>query len=426
MWVGTGAVRAAPGSAALATLRIPVPKRAAGVVRAKTYAEALARARREKRDLVVLVHGSDWCRIGETFRRNVWENREFARRLGNGFVLFEADVPEHPSTALKKRLARRQKGFSSKFGNYPVLVFIDPGGRRYATISGYATLTRPGFPGALAQAVKVLHELQRAREIRDYCLARAAKVRGADQAEWLFRAWQAGADRREEIVTRLDRADPENRTGYPARVRFDGYAVLVKAKGFGDAKKFSEGVRWLRAEAAKNGMTPEQKQWIYTALGNLYRRWPGHDAQAWKAFMKSVRIDPNTIMGRAASRLARRFVGPPTLEFGWQPRHCSVQGTTWKIDASQAVTARGTYRLTFEFQRGRSTLTIEKITLKEGARTIAAVAAAPVNVGPKNRRAEFRFRVPLRLRRACFEVRCRTRPKTDSSGTIDLDFIGSK
>lgn len=407
-------------SSAFATDSPPVPKRAKGVVRSQTYADALARARRDKRDLIVLVHGSDWCRIGEIFRTSVWEKREFERRLGQGFILFEADVPEHPDEEQKKKLAERQKGCKTKFGNYPVLVFVDPEGKLYATVTGTATTDQPGFPADVSQAVHTITSLHRAREIRDAYLARAEKAPPGEKAELLFRAWQTNAGRRQEILDRLRAADPEDRRGYLARLDFNGYALLEKAKSYGDTEKYEEGVRWLNDQLARKGLQPEQKQWILTALGNLYRRWLGHEQQAWETLTKSIRIDPDSMMGRAAKRIGLRFVGPPSLDFGWFPRHGNTESQEWIIEASEAFPAPGEYTLTLAGTKGKSSLHIQSVLLVDGNRTIAESTEA-MTVGPTSPQASIRLHVPRALRHPILKITCRTEPGTDSTGTITLE-----
>ena len=57
------------------------------------FAEALERAKVLNADIVVLFHGSDWCRPGEVFKREVWDQKEFRRSLGKQFVLVSIDHP---------------------------------------------------------------------------------------------------------------------------------------------------------------------------------------------------------------------------------------------------------------------------------------------------------------------------------------------
>ncbi|MBM4034149.1 MAG: hypothetical protein FJ291_20555, partial [Planctomycetes bacterium] len=67
---------------------------ALAVERAAHYEEALARAKASGADIVVFQRGSDWNRLGEMLYNEVWLKDEFARDLGEGFILVAVDLPE--------------------------------------------------------------------------------------------------------------------------------------------------------------------------------------------------------------------------------------------------------------------------------------------------------------------------------------------
>jgi len=62
--------------------------------RAAHCEEALARAKATGKDIVVLQRGSDWNRLGEMLYEDIWLKDEFARALGDGFILVAVDLPE--------------------------------------------------------------------------------------------------------------------------------------------------------------------------------------------------------------------------------------------------------------------------------------------------------------------------------------------
>ena len=74
--------------------------------RADNYEDALARAKSEGKDLVVYQRGSDWNRLSETLYREVWMKDEFAKELGDGFVLLAVDRPEAENGAAGARLTK--------------------------------------------------------------------------------------------------------------------------------------------------------------------------------------------------------------------------------------------------------------------------------------------------------------------------------
>jgi len=85
-------------AAVLAVLLWPVGSNGAvsrrAAERASHYVEALSRAKASGKDIVVLQRGSDWNRLGEMLYNDVWLKDEFARRLGDGFILVAVDLPE--------------------------------------------------------------------------------------------------------------------------------------------------------------------------------------------------------------------------------------------------------------------------------------------------------------------------------------------
>ena len=62
--------------------------------RAAHYEEALAHAKASGKDIVVLQRGSDWNRLGEMIYNDIWLKDEFARKLGDRFILVTVDLPE--------------------------------------------------------------------------------------------------------------------------------------------------------------------------------------------------------------------------------------------------------------------------------------------------------------------------------------------
>ena len=62
--------------------------------RAASYEAALDRAKTSGADIVVLQRGSDWNRLGEILYNDVWRKDEFARALGERFILVTVDLPE--------------------------------------------------------------------------------------------------------------------------------------------------------------------------------------------------------------------------------------------------------------------------------------------------------------------------------------------
>ena len=77
----------------------------AAASRTEQYEQALSLAKASGKDIVVFQRGSDWNRLGETLYQDVWLKDEFARELGDGFVLVAVDRPEAATEPPALRLA---------------------------------------------------------------------------------------------------------------------------------------------------------------------------------------------------------------------------------------------------------------------------------------------------------------------------------
>ena len=73
--------------------------------RTEQYEQALSLAKASGKDIVVFQRGSDWNRLGETLYQDVWLKDEFARELGDGFMLVAVDRPETATEPSALRLA---------------------------------------------------------------------------------------------------------------------------------------------------------------------------------------------------------------------------------------------------------------------------------------------------------------------------------
>ncbi len=377
------------------------------------YQEALVAAKAQQFDLAVLVHGSDWNRVGERFFKDVWQAKELRHQLASGFVLLDFDYLEHPTAKQKQSFDQRTKGFQLKFGCYPVLVLIDPNGRRSATVSGSA------FPTDVRQTAEWLIDQRQRRRQRDLAIAQSAKANGIEKAKLLSQAILADAGLRKQLIKQLKEADPDNQSGVVATLEFDRFHVLGNALKMAGEGKQEEAIRWLDKQAKSKGLSGEQQQWLLAAKACVYRKWSGHDEEAWAEFQKAHELDPSTVIGRAASRLGLSVVGPVSLEFGWAPRHCSTTETTWQINAAGKFDTPNTYELRIIYRRGKSALTVAGVTLLDGERIVTKDIHEGV-AGRKSRENIYRLSVEKPVKKPILKIKCRTNPDTNSRGVFEL------
>jgi len=397
---------------------IPVPVRPSGVKNATSYEEGLKLAANEHRDLLIFVHGSDWCRPGERFKQSIWDDPKFATSLGDGFVRLSVDVLENPSEAQAEELSKRTKGFKVKFRTYPVLLLIDASGDIYETIAG------SNYPQTLQETVDQISAARRDREIRDYFAQQAKKAKdNAEKASLLFEALQVDAGNQQKLLTLLKQADPKDEAGFLANVTFDRNKMLADSRALAANGKHKEAIQSLN-EMLQESLEVEQQQWIRTAMGQVYRAWKGHEKEAYDAYMSAHELNPQSVPGIASLRLALKFVNPYAVEFDWNPSQSKTSAHDWEIDVSEAVRSAGVFQADFKYQKGASGLSIISVTLLDGDETISEDIHEGF-AGGRSRKTSYRVTSPKKLVQPKLKVRTLTGPNTDSFGKMTFKQIGA-
>lgn len=172
--------------------------------------KAVAKARQEKKDLLLLYTGSDWCRPCQKLEEEVFSGEGFYDEVAQNFVLVKFDFPKEreQSERIKKQNAR----WSERFGvsSYPTVILLDDQLLPYG-IAGYE-------PGGVENYLGKLAELQEAKNQRDENLAAAEKATGAERAKLLDRA-MSGMDEQivevyyEKIVAEIVKLDSDDELG---------------------------------------------------------------------------------------------------------------------------------------------------------------------------------------------------------------------
>ncbi|MCS7337444.1 MAG: thioredoxin family protein [Verrucomicrobiae bacterium] len=114
--------------------------------------QALARAKAERKLVLLNFTGSDWCPWCIRLEREVFSKPEFAAYAKTNLVLVLVDFPR--SKQLEKKQAEANKALAQQHGieGLPTLVVLDSDGKRLGAF-GY----KPGGPA------KVIAELERLR-----------------------------------------------------------------------------------------------------------------------------------------------------------------------------------------------------------------------------------------------------------------------
>lgn len=368
-------------------------------------------AKAEKKDILLFVHGSNWNRLGEKFRHKIWDQSDFKKQLGDSFVSLRVDYLESPDEKQKEVFTAQTKGLKVKFRSYPAIALYDPEGRHYATWAG------SDFPLMASHASGLVLQKQQQRIKRDSLILLAKSQQGIKKAESLYLAVDTQTGLQKELIKKIKECDPNNESGYLSLLEFDGKRTMGQANKLAGEKKYEEALKWLDAELKKPKLNTEQKQWIMASKGNVYRRWENHLDEMNDAMMVAYKMDPQSVVGKACYRLARRFSGPPTLEFGWDSRHCDSGPVVWKVDASGQFDKPGSHQVTLQYRRGKSALDIRSVALWDGS-TLVAQDTHDGSTGHQSTNNTYHFTIPKPLTKPILHIRCHTNASKNSQGAI--------
>ena len=115
------------------------PVRAAELAWSTSLPAAQARARAEKKSVLLFFHGSDWCPPCREMQRQVFDSREFIAYAQQALVLVDVDFPDKAKQdeALKQANLALKAKFNVGDG-YPSIVLLNESGDTVFQELGYA------------------------------------------------------------------------------------------------------------------------------------------------------------------------------------------------------------------------------------------------------------------------------------------------
>ncbi len=193
--------------------------RAASDIWMTDVAQALEKAAKEKKDVLMDFTGSDWCSWCIKLDKEVFGLDAFINEAPKHFVFVKLDFPR--KTKLPEDLAKQNGEWQRKCGikGYPTIVLADAKGRPFAK-TGYQ-------PGGSEAYVKHLVELRPKRTEIEAALAKGNAATGIEKAKLLDEAlgkvepdFIPGAYK--DVIEEIVKADPDNKAGLR-----DKYAFLL-------------------------------------------------------------------------------------------------------------------------------------------------------------------------------------------------------
>lgn len=101
--------------------------------------KSLILAVKEKKKILVLNTGSDWCGWCKKMQEEVFSKPEFKKLAKENFILVYLDSPSNKPMPVDQRLYNKKMAALLGFeGGVPDTLIIDSNGKKYGVFSGYA------------------------------------------------------------------------------------------------------------------------------------------------------------------------------------------------------------------------------------------------------------------------------------------------
>ena len=114
------------------------------------YDKAIAKAKAEKKLVLLDFTGSDWCGWCIKLDKDVFSKKEFKDFAKDNLVLVEVDFPQ--AKKLAKKTEKQNEDLKNKFRvqGYPTLVMLDADGKEVHRIGGYSETALDDLKKAVA------------------------------------------------------------------------------------------------------------------------------------------------------------------------------------------------------------------------------------------------------------------------------------
>lgn len=269
----------------------------------RDYASALAEARAENKDILIVFTGTDWIEICAKFYEEILSEPEFINAVSPEFALVKLEYPKDGNLpreeAAQKALLReayRVKGF-------PTVVLTDAEGRPYG-LNGFQPVSAKDYADQILEIERI-----RGEALAD--AAGAGEVAGSEKSARLRRAIpdlpgpMLARFYRKEMEALLE-ADP----GDEQKVRRDFQLLLAEAEYSRAIQSLAAGSKWPEMIAltdefiSANQLEGEMRQAALINRASFERR-AGMNEKSLATLRQAEEIDPESDAGREAAALLK-------------------------------------------------------------------------------------------------------------------------
>lgn len=262
------------------------------------YQAALARAKEQKKHLLIVFTGSDWIPLCRIYDRDILNQPEFIDSASEHYVLVRMDypkkTPQPPAVAQQNQLFMRAYRISA----FPTLMVTDLEGRPYG-VNGYQPVTPANY-------AKVIGAMRQSATVRDQYFEKAATATGAEKASLLTKgvpnlpgnlSARYYRPQLEEIIAH----DPQDETGKVAKCKrlLADVAYSDKMQELESNVEWSEMLTVTDAYIAENGLQGAERQQALLNKASVYQK-QGKLADLIRTLLEVVAIDAKTPQAQQA------------------------------------------------------------------------------------------------------------------------------
>ncbi len=122
------------------------------------FESSLTKAKEEKKPLLILFTGSDWCPPCKMLHKKIFDSKEFEEYAKDNIVLVKADFPKRTKNQLSPELKKKNELLARKFGvrGFPTVLILDNSGKVIDKKVGHTRLSPDEYINEIKEKAKLI------------------------------------------------------------------------------------------------------------------------------------------------------------------------------------------------------------------------------------------------------------------------------
>lgn len=120
------------------------------------YVEAFAIAKEQRKPILLVFAGSDWCAPCIKLDKSIWQSDVFRSYAKENYILYKADFPRKKANRLPEAIAEQNGALAEKYnpnGHFPLVLLLDTDGNILGE-TGYLNSTPEAYIESLKSFIK--------------------------------------------------------------------------------------------------------------------------------------------------------------------------------------------------------------------------------------------------------------------------------